>query len=373
MIHPAGCPIETLLPPGGAILRGVPVFLARYGQFDPGEYVRDATFSPDLPTVASVLAQEYVQAGGVPVDGVLAIDPYGLAALLHFTGAIQVPGLPVPLTWHNAAYVLLKEQYTTFDAGETNEDLLRHDFLQQALHVAFDKLVNGSLPAPKTLAAVLDPAVLQGRISFCSFHRSEQPLLRRLGIDGSFPATSGGDLLAVTTQNSGGNKIDAFLHTSVLDQVTFNPSNGDVASAVTITLTNDAPGSGLPPIVIDSSADPDLAPGTNLMWLTLYSPLIFEKASIDGAPETMSSGVEVGVKAYSSYVDVPPGTTVTLRVDLAGQVASRDTFSISVRLQPAANPEHDVVEVTPAGAWRSATTNGSAYWSLSAAMRQHRV
>jgi hypothetical protein len=365
--------LETLLPPGGAILRGVPGFLARYSQFDPGEYVRDATFSPDLPTVASVLAQEYVQAGGVPVDGVLAIDPYGLAALLHFTGAIQVPGLPVPLTSHNAAYVLLKEQYTTFDAGETNEDLLRHDFLQAALHVAFDKLVNGSLPAPKTLAAVLDPAVVQGRISFWSLNRSEQPLLHQLGIDGSFPATRGGDLLAVTTQNSGGNKIDAFLHTSVLNHVTFNPSNGDVASAVTITLTNDAPGSGLPPIVIDSSADPDLAPGTNFMWLTLYSPLIFEKASIDGAPETMSSGVEVGVKAYSGYVDVPPGTTVTLRVDLAGQVASRDTFPISVRLQPAANPEHDVVEVTPAGAWRLATTNGSAYWSLSAAMRQRRV
>jgi hypothetical protein len=364
--------LEALLPPGGAALRGVPDFLTRYGQFHPGEYVRDATFSPDFPTVASVLAQEWAQTGGVPVDGVLAIDPYGLAALLHFTGAIQVPGLPVPITSHNAAYVLLKEQYTTFDAGETNEDLLRHDFLEAALHAAFDKLVNGSLPAPKTLAAVLDPAVVQGRISFWSFHGSEQPLLRRLGIDGSFPATRGGDLLAVTTQNAGGNKIDAFLHTSVLDQVTFNPSNGDVDSEVTITLKNDAPASGLPPIVIDS-VEPGLAPGTNQTWLTLYSPLIFEKASIDGAPETMSSGVEAGVNAFSSYVEVPPGATVTLRVRLAGQVASRDTFSISVRLQPAANPEHDVVEVTPAGAWRLATTNGSAYWSLSAAMRQRRV
>jgi hypothetical protein len=109
------------------------------------------------------------------------------------------------------------------------------------------------------------------------------------------------------------------------------------------------------------------------MWLTLYSPLVFEKASIDGAPETMSSGVEVGVNAFSSYVEVPPGATVTLRVRLAGQVASRGALSMAVRLQPAANPEHVVVEVTPAGAWSLATTNGSAYWSLSAAMRQRRV
>jgi hypothetical protein len=46
---------------------------------------------------------------------------------------------------------------------------------------------------------------------------------------------------------------------------------------------------------------------------------------------------------------------------------------MSVRLQPAANPERYVLEVTPAGAWRSATTDGSVRWNLSAAMRQRRV
>jgi hypothetical protein len=142
---------------------------------------------------------------------------------------------------------------------------------------------------------------------------------------------------------------------------------------VTVTLKNDAPASGLPPIVIDSPADPGLAPGTNRTWLTLYSPLAFEKASVDGAPETMSAGVEVGVQAYSAYIEVPSGATVTLRVQFAGQVASRDAFAMSVRLQPAVNPEPDIVEVTPAGPWKLATTNGSAQWNLSAAMRQHRV
>jgi hypothetical protein len=87
----------------------------------------------------------------------------------------------------------------------------------------------------------------------------------------------------------------------------------------------------------------------------------------------MSSGVELGVKAYSNFVDVPSGATVTLRVHLMGQVASRGGFTMSVRLQPAANPEHAVVEVTPAGAWKLATTGGSARWNLSAAMSQRRV
>ena len=339
--------LEAELPPGGATLRGVPDS-ARYGQFNPGAYIRDATFSPDLPTVANVLNQQYQQTGGVPVDGVLAIDPYGLAALLRFTRPIAVPGLPVPLTSRNAAYVLLKEQYTTFDLGETNQDVVRHDFLQQALHLAFDKLVAGSLPAPKTLAEVLDPAVLQGRISFWSFHRDDQPLLRKIGIDGSFPSTDGADLLAVTTQNSGANKIDAFLHTSVVDHVTFNPTNGETTSNVAVTLTNDAPSSGLPPIVIDST-EPGLAPGTNRMWLTLYSPLIFNRASVDGAAGTMSTGIELGVNAYSTYVDVPPKATVILRVYLTGHVKRGSRMLMVVRGQPSANPVHETVDVTAAG------------------------
>jgi hypothetical protein len=243
--------------------------------------------------------------------------------------------------------------------------------LQQALRLAFDKLVSGSLPAPKALAAVLDPAVKRGRISFWSFHPTEQPLLRRVGIDGSFPSARGGDLLAVTTQNSGANKIDAFLHTSVLDQVAFDPTSGAVTADVAITLRNDAPASGLPPLVIDS-VEPGLAPGTNRMWLTLYSPLVFEKASIGGAPATMSSGVELGVNAYSTYVDVPPDGSITLRVHLSGRVKPGPSLSIAVRQQPSANSEHEVVEVAPAGGWQLATT-GPVRWVISSAMVQRRV
>jgi len=370
--------IEEALPEGGAKLSGPSDFLARYGAFHPGEFPQDATYAPDLPTVSDVLSQIYEQTGGVPLDGVLALDPFGLAALLHFTGPIQVSGLPISLTQANAAQVLLTEQYTTFDAGTTGdvespEDLERHDFLQGALHAAFDKLVIGSLPAPKELASVLEPAVIAGRISFWSFHKDEQPLLRRLGVDGSFPSAHGGDLLSLSTQNSGNNKIDAYLHTSMADNVTYNPSNGELRSSVTIHLANDAPASGLPPIVIASPADPSLPLGTNRTWVTLYSPLALRSVSVDGRPGSITSGRELGVLAYSLYVDVPPHATVSIRVSLAGVVAARTTLPMAVRLQPSANPETVAVTVTPAGPWRLTGTSGSAQWVLSPAMRQRRT
>lgn len=366
--------IQDDLPPGGATLSDLTDFLARYGAFHPGLFPQDASYSPDLPTVSKVLEEIYEQSGGGPIDGVLALDPIGLAALLHFTGPVQVSGLPFPLTQQNAAKVLLTEQYTTFDTGATNQDIVRHDFLQGALHSAFDKLVSGSLPAPDKLGAVLGPVASQGRISFWSFHADEQPFLRQLGIDGAFPRPQRGDLVAVTAQNSGNNKIDAYLHTSVSDNVTYDPSNGAVRSALRVHLRNAAPRSGLPPIVIDSPADPGLPSGTNRTWLTIYSPLALTKVSVDGKAATVSTQPELGVRAYSLYVDVPASRVVTVEAALAGTVRSGSTLPITVRDQPSANPQVITVSVSPIGGWHLTTQGGDqGEWVLSQAMTQRRV
>jgi len=364
--------IEAGLPPSGAQLTGVPQFLARYGAFDPGKFARDATYSPDLPTDADVFAQIYEQSGGAHIDGVLAIDPYGLAALLQFTGSIDVPGLPVPLTSANAARVLLIQQYTTFDIGLSNQDVLRHDFLQGALHLAFDKLLAGSLPSPKSLSAMLDPEVAKGRISFWSFHADEQPLLRHLGIDGSFPTDQGQDLLAVTTQNSGNNKTDAFLHKSVDDRVSVNPSTGSVSSTVTIRMVNDAPASGLPAYVIANPGLPGVSPGTNATWLTVYSPLLFDQVTVNGVRSSMTVGKELGVNAYSQFVDIPAGSTVTVTVRLVGHVDPAHRYRLAVRLQPSANSQQTEIEVSPTVGWRLADGSDEGRWNVGADMRQAR-
>ena len=342
--------LEKALPRGGATLTGPIDYLARYGGFQPGVFPQDATYSPDLPSVSSVLAQLYSQAGGPPIDGVLAIDPYGLAALLKFTGPIDVPGLPVPLSSANAAQELLTQQYIMFDAGASTQDAARRDLLQSSLQVAFQKLVNGSLPGPRSLAQDLSAPAAQGRIAFWSLHPSEQPLLQRLGIGGSFPQSNGGDVLAVTTQNAGNNKIDAYLHTAIHDDVTVDPGTGSVSSRVTVTLKNDAT-SGLPPVVIASPASPGLPPATNRTWLTVYSPFALNGVAVDGQPATTTSGPEFGVHAYSTYVDVAPGGQAEVVLQLVGQVKFTDAYHLDLRLQPAVNPVTCSVQVDASGDW----------------------
>lgn len=364
--------IETALPPGGAKLTGPVDYLARYGAFQPGVFPQDVTYSPDLPSVTEVMAQLYPQAGGTPIDGVLTIDPYGLAALLNFTGPIDVPGLPTPLTSANAAQELLTQQYIQFDSGVTAQDAARHDFLQESLQVAFNKLVQGSLPGPRSLAQVLAGPAAQGRIAFWSVHPSEQPLLGRLGIDGSFPKTNGGDLLAVTTQNAGNNKIDAYLHTGINDAVTVDPGTGSVSSQVTVTLKNDATSTGLPPVVIASPGSPGLPLGTNRTWLTVYSPLSLTGLTVDGQPATAASGPEFGIHAYSVYIDVPPGGRSQLLLNLTGQVKFADAYHLDLRLQPSVNPVTCSVQVGASGDWLVAgTVNSTVDWTAGPSERQH--
>ena len=262
-------PLNKALPKGGGHLTGPADYLARYGAFDPQKLFQDVSYAPDLPTVADVIQQLYPQAGGDPIDGVLALDPYGLADLIGLTGPIDVPGLG-RLTAANTASELLQGQYAAFAESQQR---VAHDYDQDALRIEFHRLTTGSLPGPSTLSNALEPDVRQGSIGFWSFDKADQPVLYRLGLADAFPAADGHDLLGVTTQNAANNKIDVYLQRVISDAVTYDPANGAVASRVTITLHNEAPAQGLPNEVIGSYTGSGLPPGTNETWLTLYSPL----------------------------------------------------------------------------------------------------
>ena len=338
--------LNEALPKGGGRLTGPADYLARYGAFRPQKLMQDLSYAPDLPTVADVIQQLYPQAGGDPINGVLALDPYGLAALIHLTGPIEVPGLG-RLTSANAASELLQGQYAAFPGQQRTA----HDYDQDALKIEFQRLTTGSLPGPRALSDALDSDVRQGRIAFWSFDKAVQPVLYRLGLAGAFPAARGHDLLAVTTQNAANNKIDVYLRRSISDAVRYDPANGAVASRVTITLHNGAPAQGLPSEVIGSYFGSGLPPGTNETWLTLYSPLGLRAATVNGKSQGVSDKAELGVHAYSEYVDIPPESSVTLTFDLAGVTTPGPRYRLALYNQPMVLPDLDTVSVEPTPGW----------------------
>lgn len=317
------------------VLSGPPSYLARYGSFHPELNPEDVTYSPDFPTVEQVISELYPQLGGQPVDGALVLDPYALAALLHFTGPVTVPGLPEPLTPANAADVLLRQQYLTGNYGP-NGSASRHDALQEALRTAFSRLTTMSLPSPTTFGSTLGPVVAEGRLLFWSSHRSDQPLIERLGLSGALPPVPPGqDFLAVTLANGGNSKIDAYLHESINDAVTFDPTTGHVQSTVRVQLHNTAPSTGLPAYMIGNSRG--LPAGSSVLWVSLYTPLHVSAVQLDGTATALSPPVEEdGVEAYSTFVVIPSAATGTLTVSLEGSLKPEATYTLGVRQQPLA-------------------------------------
>lgn len=355
---------DSFVKPGqkGLHLVAPPDYVARYGSFKPQLHFMDLTYSPDFPSDAQAISAEFEQVTGTQVDGVMAVDPYTLAALLRFTGPITLQGLPYKLTSQNAADVLLRRQY--LEPSITNSQ--RHDLLQVAMSAAFSRLTSGSLPSAKRLANALDPLVRQGRLLFWSDHPADQPLLHRVALDGAFPQADGGDLLAVTVANAANNKIDDYLRESIDDHVGYDPRTGHVDSNLTITLRNTAPSSGMPDYVIGSFAGSGFPPGTNYMWLSLYSPLAVTASTLDGQPVSFSGALpEAGSQAYSLFVKIPSGSTATLSVRLSGDISPGPDYRLTTWLQPlVVTPSLSVTTQSKAGGEQNT-------WSATKAQVQH--
>ena len=341
--------LNDALPPGGGTLTGPPDFLEQYGQFAPGDAFQDVTFSPDLPTVGQVLAQLYPEAGGDPVNGVLVLDPVGLARLLSITGPVTVPGLPYELTSTNAVPFLLRGLYQLDGGSAAAQDQLQG----QLIKVAFQKLVDGSLPSPEALSQLLEPAVLGGHIGYWGARQSDAALVGALHLADAFPSAGHGDLMSVTTQNAGANKLDAYLRESIKDRILVDPATGSVQAQVTVTLRDDAPPSGLPPLVADSPLAPGTPTGADPLLVSVYSPYGVDGVGVDGAPASVSSSEELGVHVYRQWVTVPAGGSTTLELNLLGAHAPGSRYTLSLHLPPAANPVS--FEASLSGAGRTST------------------
>jgi len=354
-------PIRDLIAAPGAAQRtlsGPADYLARYGRFRPAQFLQDLTVSPDGPSVARVMEELYPQAGGQEVDGTIIVDPVALAALMEFTGPIPVTGWDVPLTSDNAADILIRQQYLTFQEDEAN----RKDFLDEATRETFEALTTGDLPAPRQLADVLGPVVHQGRLIVHSVHDDEQALMERTGLDGALPPVEG-DFLSVTTQNGANNKIDVFLGRTVDYRAVWDPATGGVEATATVELHNGAPASGLPDIVIGSSDARDLPPGTNLVYVSLYSALSLTGAEAEEVPIAIESQRERDRWVYSRFVEIPPGGRVTLRFHLQGTVATDQTYRLGYAPQPLVNPDRVRLRVRAAEGW---VTTGATGWERTA-------
>ena len=152
--------------------------------------------------------------------------------------------------------------------------------------------------------------------------------MQRIGMAGALPDVTDRDGLAVVTNNASANKIDSFLQRSIAYDAEVR--DGTITSTVTVTLRNSAPTSGYPTYVIGSEFL-NMPSGTNRTLLSVYTPLTWTNATLDGEPVGLSNGKQDGWNAYTLRMDLEPGSTHTLVISLVGYV---DDYSFALRPQP---------------------------------------
>ncbi len=322
--------------PEGKVLTGPDEFLKRWGRFGfvetdgtvgPDAW-RQITMAPDFPLTADVIARLYPQSGGREIDGVFSMDPQVLAAIVGLTGPLRVEGVNAELTAANLAEFVLRGQYDITANGD------RIELLDVIAETAVQKLLSRSLPPPAELAKVFGPLSQDGRLNAWSKVAAEQDLFERVGMAGDFPALDGGDGVAITIDNAGGNKIDPFLQVTTDYRATGGATGS--TGVVTVTLINSAPPSGLPNYVIGNSSDLPL--GTNRMFFSVYTALPVTAATMAGAPIGFEIDTSLGWNVASAYLEIPPGETRTVVLDLAGQLTAVP-YSLATRTQPMAGPQ----------------------------------
>jgi hypothetical protein len=318
-------------------------FRRRYSQFDVDRNWPNVNLSPDFPTVARVIADQYRQYSGDRVDGVIAIDPIGMAQLMRLTGPLTVPPWPVPLTTQNVPQITLHDEYVAFDSNRDQ----RIDFLGDVARDLFDALIGHGFNDLLRTGPVMHNLTASHRLQMWSRDAAAQLFFRRTDADGRVAPVKT-DAVMVTTQNAAGNKADFFLRRSMkYDSTVRRAGDGvHIDATLRITLRNGAPSSGDPRYVI-GPFDARFRAGQNRLFLTAYSPLDLKGASIDGQPLTLSSQPELGRNAYSAFVDIPSRGARVVELRLSGLRPRTRRYVLDVEHQPLAAP--DAVELTIRG------------------------
>jgi hypothetical protein len=326
-------------------------YIRRYAPFHPETTLQNVNLSPDFPSITQVLLSLAPQAGVGPVDGVMSVDPAGLAALLQLTGPVTVADWPEPISADNVISITMRDAYAKYpdDTGD------RVNLLSEVAKAAVDQATSGNLGKPSRIAKALGAAAHAGHIILGFAQPREQALAEELGV-AMHMTKAPSDGIALTTSNAGGNKIDYYMQRDVDYRVTLTP-NDDRTEAIAkaqfeTTLTNTAPSTGLPQIVI-GPFDQRFVAGQSRNLVSLYSPLQFVDTGVDGNFQVVAPDREQHHNVVSVYADVFARSSKKVDANLQGKLALHGGwYSLQVRHQPTINPDRVHVSVDVPEGWK---------------------
>jgi len=299
--------------------------LERWGAFN---------VSPHYPMTAA-LAADGLAAMGMPVDGVIAVDPQAVASMLQITGPVTARGETI--TADDAAQFFTVDVYAKYPDGQERDEV------SMALVEATVEALLAADWDPFVLAEALQVSVEQERVLVWSANVDEQGWLEQTVLGGVLP-NQPGSVVAVAFNNSAANKTDAFV-TAFVDYrpgrcVTASPQK----SSLQVKLRNDAPAK-LPRKNYGYFVDPTAPRGTTRMLVHVYAPVgaNYQSAQVDGVDTPLYLGSERNRPVWWTYLELRRNQERVLDVTFEEPTV----LGVEPRVIPQPMVNREVSEVAP--------------------------
>lgn len=281
----------------------------------------NTTMSPDVPDVAAVASRLFEHSTGVATDGVIFVDPIGIAALLPEGAEVSVPGTAERLSRADLPRYVFSEAYEQL--GGQSEG--RRDALIGLGRNAFALAIESGLRSRAELEDA-GRAVTAGHIRVVSFDDDEAALLSELNATGDLSAPAVDSAMAVI-QNYGSGKLDYWMRNRIAHTCEIDPASA--RCELELTMVNTAP-EGLPSYVAGHPY------GVNDSRVELYVPFDarLDTVEVDGEPAQFFPDEQDGHRVVG--VDVRISREEQRSVAVVYEVPLRDGYELIVRPQPLA-------------------------------------
>jgi hypothetical protein len=298
----------------------------------------------DFTLVAPVLEEMYETATGQDVDGVLQVDPQGLAAVLEGVGPVQLPEIgTVDAT--NVVDLVLHDAYARYPGIEE-----RSDVLGDVAEAAFRRLVDGDFPSLRPLAEAMVDAVDGRHLLLHSRTRSVDAAGVFFRAGGELPAADLLDSTHLTVQNVSGNKLDYYLDTALT--ISGERTAGALGHLrVEVVLTNTAPAGATEPRYVFGPINADQQAGLYRGIATVYLPTGTSLLGSSGDPVRNPPVLQTegGHPLVSWSVDVPAGESRRLVLEVQLAPRGSDPYVLVAVPSPRVRPTTLSVDIDTGG------------------------
>jgi len=300
---------------------------------DPTTYPQNLTSTPNIQLVARAVRDVFPELAGAPIDGVIYLDPFVLAAMTEFTGPLEVRALDRSLDRDGVVEFLFDGQYRELDGRAE-----RFSAIGELAKTTAARFQGVDLPGPERLGRILGPLARAGRLQIVSYDDRENEFLWSVQLQRVFGLPQGLDSFAVVHTNGAPSKLDLYLRRQVRYDAVKN-SDGSLDIEVEVDLRSEIPADA--PAITFGETD-----GTHQVLLSLYSPHELVGVTVDGQDHEVVPQQEFGFNRYSLFkVPIAPNQERIVRFQLSGQMMG-DEYRAAVWSQPLMEPEVIAVSFT---------------------------